>query len=233
METFKSNGKDVPFQLFQPPGGGKHPAVVMAHGTDGIDPPWGKAFEAFAKDLQRNGYLVLIPQYFKATNSVAGLQDALPGFLVHDQTWVQALSDAVSFAASRDDVEADKIGLLGFSMGGHLVLRAAKTRTGVQVGAVVVFFTPITSPPPFNGIGADIDRLPPLQIHHGDADQTVRIEQSLVLERLLAKAGKREGTDYTKHTYRGEDHGFHGFQGQPAVNDSMQHTREFFDQLLK
>jgi hypothetical protein len=119
----------------------------------------------------------------------------------------------------------DKMGLLGFSLGGHLALRRAKMGGGVRVKAAVEFFAPITMPP-FHGLGGDIDKLPPTQIHHGNADELVPPEESDKLKQSLLKAGKLEGRDFEVHIYPGEGH---GFKGAAAVTSSRQRTGDFFD----
>ena len=78
--------------------------------------------------------------------------------------WVATIGDALTYAAAHSDVEADRLGLLGFSLGGYVTLRAAKRPSGNAVKAAVSFFAPIHMPP-FGGIGGDIDKLPPLRIH--------------------------------------------------------------------
>ena len=77
-------------------------------------------------------------------------------------------------------------------MGGHLGLRLAKSPGRVKIQAIVEFFAPINKMGPINigGLGNDINRLPPVQIHHGEDDEIVPPEESKNLEQILTDAGK-------------------------------------------
>jgi len=78
---------------------------------------------------------------------------------------------------------------------------------------------------PFGGIGSDIDKLPPLQIHHGEDDgPPVPPSESRALEGLLVAAGKLKGRDYEIFFYQGQGHGFTG----KAAATSEKRTVEFF-----
>lgn len=122
MEMFDSGGEKVSVELFQPVGAGKWPAIVIAYGTEGMNDPFGKDIRSFASDLADKGYVVLVPHYFDRTGTPAG-PAAFEAYVRCRDIWVGTLGDALAFAAGRDEVKADQIGLLGFSMGGHLALR--------------------------------------------------------------------------------------------------------------
>ncbi len=228
MATFNSGGTKVSVELFLPPRGGVHRAVVVAYGTEGMgmvrNVDAGRAIRTYANHLASTEFVVLIPHYFERTNTPPGFQTALPVFQQHRDTWLETLGDCLTYALSRSDVDPAKIGLLGFSMGGHLALRRAKLGTGVRVNAVVEFAAPITMAP-FGDLRDNLANLPPLQIHHGTADEIVPPEQSDVLEGLLAGVGKVKGSHYERHDYDGEGH---IFQGTPAVDLSKQRTAKFF-----
>jgi carboxymethylenebutenolidase len=222
-ETFDSGGKPVPVEVFTPTTPGKHPAIVIVYGSEGMNKPVSGAIRTFAGELATQGYVALIPDYFARTGTRAGNKTALEAFPQHRDTWVQTIGDALTYAAGRADVEKDRIGLLGFSLGGHLALRAAKRDTGVKVDAVVEFFAPISQ---LGGLGGHLDRLPPTQIHHGLDDTLVLPEQSRELAALL----KKEGTSREIYFYPGEGH---GFRGAAAVGQSTRRTVAFFNGHLK
>lgn len=229
MDTFQSGGKTIPVEVFLPPGTDRQPAVIVAYGTEGMSPQFGPAIRSFAGNLAAKGHVVMIPEYFKSTPVTAGIQ-ALEAFRRERDKWVAVLSDAAAYALTRPEVKGGKTGIVGFSMGGHLALRRAKAPTGVKVDAVVDFFGPIDNPPPFDGIGDGLARMPPLLIHHGSADQVVPPQESEQLERMLTAAGKRKGTDFDAKYYAGEGH---GFKGAAAVKASEQDTADFFKLHLR
>jgi carboxymethylenebutenolidase len=198
-----------------------------------MNSPFGELIRGFATKLAASGCTALIPSYFAATGTPASHNldgDALVMGAVqpHRDGWVATLRDCLAYAAARSDVRADRLGLLGFSLGGHLTLRAAKQQSANAVRAAVSFFAPINQIP-FGGIGGDIDKLPPLQIHHGKKDgPPVSPAESLALEALLLAAGKVKDRDYEIFFYEGQGH---GFTGEAAVT-SEKRTVEFFGRKL-
>ena len=232
MTTFESGGNQITVDLFLPAVGGLQPAIVVAYGTEGLGVirgfDAGAAIRDFARYLADTGFVVLVPHYFERTQTPPGLQTVLPVYARHRDEWLDTLGDCLNYAANRmTDVDKTRIGLLGFSLGGHLALRRAKDGTGTAVGAVVEFFAPIFSLP--GGLGDNIGDLPPVQIHHGDSDHVVAQTESAKLEVLLNTAGKVKGVDYEYHTYTGEGH---GFRGATAVELSRRLTADFFKKHL-
>lgn len=231
-DTFKSQGHDIPVEIFPGTGTGPRPAVVVVYGTRGMNAPFGDSIRGFAKKLAASGCTALIPDYFKGTGTPASTGGA--GDLVvmaavppSRDTWVATIGDCLASAAARPDVRADRLGLLGFSLGGHVTLRAAKRPGGNAVKAAVSFFAPVSM---LGGIGGDIDKLPPLQIHHGESDALPGVppEESKGLETLLVAAGKVKGRDYELHFYPGQGHGFTG----TAALESEKRTVDFFGTKL-
>ena len=228
-DTFKSHGLDIPVEVFPGAGAGPHPAVVVVYGTRGMNAPFGDLIRGFAKKLAASGCTAFIPDYFKGTGTPASTGSegdvvVMTAVQPSRDQWVATIGDALTYAAAHSDVEADRLGLLGFSLGGYVTLRAAKRPSGNAVKAAVSFFAPIDMPP-FGGIGGDIDKLPPLQIHHGEDDgPPVAPAESRALEGMLVAAGKLKGRDYEIFFYKGQGH---GFTGQAAVT-SEKRTVDFF-----
>ena len=233
-DSFKSHGSDIPVERFAGAGAGPRPAVVVAYGTRGMNAPFGGLIRSFVTKLAAAGFTALLPDYFKATDTPPST-DFEGDFVVmgamqaHRDKWVTTLGDCLAYAAASTDVRSDRLGLLGFSLGGHLTLRAAKRQTGKAVSAAVSFFAPIEQVP-FGGIGGDIDKLPPLQIHHGEEDgpPAVSPAESHALEALLIGAGKVKDRDYEIFFYEGQGHGFMG----QAATTSETRTVDFFRRKL-
>jgi dienelactone hydrolase len=229
MDTFNSGGAEIQLEVFRPSSSDQHPVVIVVYGTRGLSAPFGDAIRNFARTLTDEGFVVAIPYYFNRTgtpesNSPAGDAEVIGAFLSHQDTWIDTIKDCTAYVATLADVKGDQIGLLGFSMGGHIALRLAKQAITPKIKAVVEFFAPITQFP-FQGIGDNIDKLPPVQIHYGDNDPIVPPEQSTKLQGLLNKVGKVEGTDYEIYHYPGEEH---GFETETAISDSTARTIHFF-----
>lgn len=101
--------------LSRPAGGGKTPAVVILHGSGGID---GRgAFHA--EELNRQGLATLeVFMFNRGGRPKEG----------HATTLTHAFG-ALKFLASHPNVEAGAIGVMGFSWGGNVTLRAASKPT--------------------------------------------------------------------------------------------------------
>jgi ABC-2 type transport system ATP-binding protein len=106
--------------LYLPPGGGRSPAVVLAHGFGGSK----NSVAADARDLAGRGYVVLTysARGFGRSTGQIGLDD--PRFEVAD------LSTLIDRLAQRNDVQLDgpgdpRVGVAGGSYGGALALLGA------------------------------------------------------------------------------------------------------------
>lgn len=100
-------------------------AVIMVHGA-GVD---GSNLLPQGIALHKRGYNVLLLD-LRAYGRSLGDTSTLGWREVND------LLDAVEYAGSRPDVDADQIGVFGFSMGGQVALRAAAQSENIR-GVVV------------------------------------------------------------------------------------------------
>jgi dienelactone hydrolase len=101
----------------------KAPAILALHGCGGMLNPRGQPnlrTVAYAKFLNEQGWHVLFLDSFTArgVKTVCGGSNVPPSLRVTD---VQA---AVAYLAKRDDVDAQRIGILGWSHGGSTTLLA-------------------------------------------------------------------------------------------------------------
>jgi dienelactone hydrolase len=100
----------------------------------------------------------------------------------------------------RTDAATDRLGLVGMSLGGGLVLEYAETTGAGQVKAVVDFFGYIPDP----NIYAKAAKLPPTIVFHSKKDMIVNIKTS----EDLVEALKKNNVEH--------DHGFYP-DGDPNV----------------
>jgi dipeptidyl aminopeptidase/acylaminoacyl peptidase len=107
-------------------------------------------------------------------------------------------------------------------------LMTTKMIPGPNVKAVVEFFGPVAL---VGGIGGNLQNLPPIQIHHGEMDHIVPIQES---EDLIAelKSAAKKGIDYEFFSYPGKDHGFNVIPSTDTIL-SMDRTVEFFDKRIR
>lgn len=192
--TFSSGEKEIRLDCFVPSKDGQRfPAVIGLHGSGGghlsmADP---------ASLLAGQGFAVYVLHYFDRTDttSVDGLSTIARNF----PAWMKTLWDGVSFVARQPEVDANRIGLLGFSLGGFLAVSAATIDT--RIAAVVEFF---------GGLPKEMKlfmrRLCPVLILHGAEDRTVPVQEAYHLQQVLEK----KQIAYEMQIYPGVGHGFSG-----------------------
>ena len=147
--------------------------------------------------LAGQGFAVHVLHYFDRTGTTS--VDGLQTIARHYPAWMKTLWDAVGIVAQQPQVDADRIGLLGFSLGAYLAVSEAAIDSRVR--AVVEFF---------GGLPREMKifmrRLCPMLILHGAEDKTVPVTEAYHLQQVLEK--KR--IPYEMQIYPGVGHGFSG-----------------------
>ena len=214
--SFTSGGKSIGIETYTPKAEGKRPAVVMLHGAGGLEPAGGgEAMRAVARLVAGRGYVVVMVHYFDRTSTRMADE---PTMKREFPTWMKTVRDAVSHVSGLPGVDADRVGLVGFSLGAYLSL--SESSFDPRIKGVVEFFGGLPEPL--------VDRagsIPPTLILHGDADPVVPVQQARDLERLL----KAKGVTYDMHIYKGAGHGFYGADGI----DCVKRTVAFLDKHVR
>ena len=210
--SFESGGKDIRLDCFLPAANGQRfPAVIGLHGSGG-----GHASMAEpASLLAEQGFAVYVLHYFDRTGTAE--VDGLQTIFRHFPLWMKTLWDAVSFVARQPQVDPERIGLLGFSLGAYLALAASAIDSRVQ--AVVEFFGGMPKEMKFFA-----RRLCPVLILHGEQDKTVPVEEAYHLQQMLEK----KEIAYEMKIYPGTGHGFSG----EAWRDASLRTLAFLQKYL-
>jgi len=222
MVEFPSNGRTTGGYLATP-AEGKGPGVVVIQEWWGLVPHIKEVCDRFAAA----GYVALAPDlYHGATAKSPDAAGKLMMALRIDEA-EKDLRGAVQFLLNHEATTGDKVGTIGFCMGGALSLYAASKNA--QVGACVVFYGihPNVKPDlqnlqaPVLGIYAERDSfVPPAAVHE--------------LERQLKALGK----SVEIHIYPDVDHGFFNDQrpdvyNAAAAEDAWQRVMRFFGEHLK
>jgi carboxymethylenebutenolidase len=208
--SFQSGGKDIRLDCFLPAANGQRfPAVIGLHGSGG-----GHAGMADpASLLAERGFAVYVLHYFDRTGTAE--IDSLQTVFRHFPVWMKTLWDAVSFVAGQPQVDPERIGLLGFSLGAYLALSAAAIDSRIQ--AVVEFF---------GGMPKEMKlftrRLCPVLILHGEQDKTVPVEEAYHLRQILEK----KQIAYEMQIYPGVGHRFSGETWRDAGLRTLAFLRE-------
>jgi len=221
-----SGAAQIPGELHSPSGTHVTGLVLIAHGTDGFEDnergPWKTMIRGYAAQLAELGFFALIPEYFAKTQTAPG-GPAMEVMRQHRTDWASALADCATYARTVPRVDPSRIGLLGFSLGGHLCLYS---RAAAKPRALVEYFAPA-----LDGIGP-AGQVPNAQIHHGTNDLMpgTDFSNAAVIERVLLS----ERTAVTLFPYEGAGHGFAGKDkaNQKAASLSKERTLEFFEKHL-
>jgi carboxymethylenebutenolidase len=199
--AFESGGREITCDAFVPETSNseRFPAVIGLHGSAGghatmVDP---------AALLASQGFAVYIVHYFDRTGTtgVADKQTAIRNF----PAWGKTVWDSITHIAERPEVDPQRIGLLGFSLGAYLALSVSAVDSRVK--AVVEFFGGMP-----REMKLFIRRLCPTLILHGEIDPTVPVAEAYHLKQLLEK----KSTPYEIQIYPGAGHVFSGETWQDA-----------------
>lgn len=189
------DGKVTGFMALPAGTDGPHPAVLLLHGVTGSKSQWlGDEYThggELTDKLLNEGYAVLaLDAQYHGDRAV--YNDYLDvGEMVFQRGWgvryanllTQSVVDyrrAIDYLATRDDIDASRIGLVGYSMGGHMafILGAVEERIQATVACVVPYMADMPmSPAAFaRDMGAD-----PLLMLMAENDQFYTVEQAQAL----------------------------------------------------
>lgn len=137
----------VPGVLTKPPGSGPFPAVVLLHTCGGPNPTTTRFWPAFFADL---GYVTLSIDSFGARKLTAP-RDCMK--LIPDAKPVtRDAHGALDYLASLPYVDGQRIGALGFSLGGGIIARFVredvKSPSGLSFRAVASVYAACSKNPP-------------------------------------------------------------------------------------
>jgi dienelactone hydrolase len=202
----RPGGLKLEAMLYRPAGPGPHPAIVALHGCGGL---WRtrsrRAVTArsadWAERLTGLGFVVLFPDSFGSRG--LGSQCTVKARLVRPAP--ERVADAKAardWLATRPDVRADRIGLIGWSNGGSTVLYTVRPREAPKPGkpdfSLAVAFYPGCRLP--DAKAAFASRVP-LLILIGEADNWTPAE-------ACRKLAAHNASNVTLKTYPGAYHDF-------------------------
>jgi carboxymethylenebutenolidase len=208
--TFESGGKSIRLDAYLPEEADRSlPAVVALYGAGGNV----SGMERYAAVLAAQGFAVYLLHYFDRTGTeFADKQIIFRNFPL----WMKTLWDAISFVEKQPLVDAERIALLGFSLGAYLSL--ANSAIDHRVKIVIEFF---------GGMPKEMKlfmrRLCPVLILHGEDDPTVPVDEAYQLQKLLEK----KGIPYEIKIYPGAGHGFEAEVWRDAGLRSLQFLQKY------
>ena len=206
------DGSAMPVFGYAPEGNGPWPAVIVVQEIFGVNDD----IRGFAAWVAEAGYVAVAPDmYHRAGYNVVVSygpdRDRARGLrseVTHDHI-VADLNATVAHLQARADVDAGRIGIVGFCFGGMIAYLAAARVPGIKAAAVYYGgeIVPRPDAPPgtpslLEATAGDVGC--PIIGFWGDADHLIPVESVREIEAALKAAGK----SIENHIYEGAGHGF-------------------------
>ncbi|HYL63818.1 MAG TPA: dienelactone hydrolase family protein [Candidatus Methylomirabilis sp.] len=221
--TYKSGNETVSGFLALPNGGGRHPGLVVIHEWWGLNEQIKDEAEKFAGE----GYVALAVDLYrgKVATTAEEAHELMRG--EPDDRGLRDLEAAFSYLSSRSDVKADKIGSVGWCMGGGWSIKLAMSEPKLAACAVNYGSLP-TDPANVAKIKA------PLLGNFGADDRGITPDSVRAFDAAMKAAGK----SCDVKIYEGAGHAFEnpnnkdGYRPQAAA-DAWARMTEFFKNTLQ
>lgn len=189
--TWTSSGASVSGFITAPPGEGPFPAVMVLHTRAGF----GAHEQSEASLLADSGYVALAPDYFAPDGlNPQSAEDAFAILRTHVDQIRTHLNGGIECLKSLSYVDATRIGIVGFSLGGYFGL-VVGSRDDVR--AVVSYYgayhgegaSRVPTKYAFTDVAAQVRAR--VLMFHGDADAEASITLARNALRRLQEAGRQ------------------------------------------
>jgi carboxymethylenebutenolidase len=221
--AFRSGDETVSGYLAVPDSGGPHPALVVIHEWWGLN-EWVKEQ---AQKFAEQGYIALAVDLYRGKVAYdPNLAHELSRGLPQDQA-LRDLKAAFDYLASRPDVRHDKIGSVGWCMGGGFSLLLAENES--KLAACVVNYGSLPTDkdeiqrvqaPVLGNFGAEDRGIPPSAV--GAFEEAMKAAQKSIDVKIYDGAGHAFENPNNKLGYR-----------EAAANDAWARTLGFLNRTLK
>lgn len=193
--------------VIRAPGTGSHPAVLLVPGTEGLNVD----YLAFAREMSVEGFDSVVGCWFDAGTPTDANDPriACAGAPAFDGVTDRAVTDLDALVVlTREVLGPDaRIGLIGFSRGGGLVMLRASHGAPEPVASVAGMLEGTTAwgnlPGEVNVVKRAADITAPVLILHGTTDGMVKVGQARAMEAAL----RADGADVVAKYYDGLGHG--------------------------
>ena len=206
--------------LALPDGNGPHPGVVVIHEAYGLNDD----IKGIARRFATDGYVALGVDLFSDRNRAVCMARYMGGMLLGsvNRYGIGDLKSALTLLAQLPEVDAERMGAIGFCMGGSFAIAWACTDSRLK--AIAPFYA--ANPRPLEAV----QRLCPVVGSYPERDFTASAA------RALDKELDRHGIDHDIKIYPGAGHSFFNEQGRAfnraAAEDSWSRVTRFFGERL-
>ncbi|HCI82303.1 MAG TPA: carboxymethylenebutenolidase [Ktedonobacter sp.] len=218
--TFPSGNTQRPAYLARPDGDGTFPGVIVIHEIFGLN----ENIKDIARRFASEGYVALAVDLFAERNKVICMFRVLGEQLFSslDNASISELKAALSYLASQPGVDSNRIGAVGYCMGGGLAIAWASTDD--RLHAIAPYYG--ANPRPLDATA----RACPVVGSYPDKDFTT--SQGKKLDAVLTQAN----IPHDIKIYPNSRHSFFNDQRSaydpPAAADSWERVLAFFGERL-
>jgi len=200
-ESVPVDGNKMPLYSSLPESGGPVPGIIVVHGQSGL--------ENFIKDtthmLALQGYAAVAPNLYHRDGPDCKDENPVRKARLRDPSIIKDIEGAIGFLKNHPRVNAGKLGIVGFCMGGRIVYLMSAASKSLTAG--VMFYGSGTMVP-FGEGPTPFDRTHeincPVQGHFGANDQNPSPDDMRRLDAELDRHGKV----HEFHSYAGAAHAF-------------------------
>lgn len=222
--SYKSGGETISGFLAAPEGKGPFPAVIVIQEWWGLD-DWVKDQ---ARALAREGYVALAPDLYrgKSTSNPEEAHQLMMG-LPRDRA-LRDLHTAFAHLQGRPDVRKDRVGAIGWCMGGMYALALATEEPALA--AVVAYY----GAPPTDAAALASIKAPVLG-NFGGEDKGPSPAQVKAFEASLKKAGQAVDVKIypgAGHAFANVNNPWKGYK-EDAAKDAWKRSVDFLARYLK
>jgi carboxymethylenebutenolidase len=184
-----------------PESGGPVPGVVVVHGQSGLE----DFIKGTAHMLALQGYAAVAPSLYHRDGPDCRDDNPVRKSRLRDPSIIRDIEGAIGYLKNQPRINRDRLGIVGFCMGGRLVYLMSAASADLKAG--VMFYGSSTMEPYGEG-PSPFDRTReiqcPIQGHFGDEDKNPSPEDMRKLDAELSKFGKA----HEFHVYSGAAHAF-------------------------
>ena len=217
----RANGKGgMDSYLAKPEGAGPFPGVIVIHEIFGLN----DNIRDISREFAEQGYVALGVDLFSNRNRMVCMMQIVHGMLIRplNNSMLADLKSSIAFLQKQPGLDANRIGAVGFCMGGAYALQLAITDKGMK--AASVFYG--ANPKPLEAVAEAC----PIVGSYPDKDFTTQAAREL--EVSLTKYN----VPHDIKIYDNTQHSFYAQQRTPfevnAAKDAWQRMLSFFEKHL-